>query len=65
MFVLEIFSFGGPKKWLLVTLDRWSSYTDTRCIVWELAGVDSMLVVLDKWLSYKGGRLTRFDCRPY
>ena len=54
------FSFGGQKKWSLVALDRWSSYTVT--IVWELAWADSALVVLDKWLSCRGGRLSKFDC---
>ena len=54
------FSFRGQKKWLLVALDRWSSYTVT--IVWELAWVDSAMVILDKWLTYRGGRISRFDC---
>ena len=48
------------KEWLLVALDRWSSYTIT--IVWEFAWVDSALVALAKWSSYRGGRLNRFDC---
>ena len=48
------------KKWLLVALDRWSSYTVT--IVWEFAWADSPLVVLDEWSSYRSGRLNRFDC---
>ena len=52
---------GEKKKWLLVTSDRWSSYTVTT--VWELAWADSALVVLDEWLSYRGGRISRFDCR--
>ena len=30
------FSFGGQKKWLLVALDRWSSYTVM--IVWDWLG---------------------------
>ena len=55
-----LFSFGRQKKWSLVALDRWSSYTVT--IVWEFAGVDSALVVLDEWSSYGGGCLNRFDC---
>ena len=40
------FSLEGQKKWLLVALDRWSSYTVT--IVWELAWADSVLVILGK-----------------
>ena len=43
-------SFGRQKKWLLVALDRWSSYTVT--IVLEFAGADSALVVLDECSSY-------------
>ena len=43
------FHLGDKKKWSLVALDRWSSYTAT--IVWELAWADSVLVVLDKWPS--------------
>ena len=53
------FSFGGQKKWLLVLLDRGSSYTVT--IVWELAWADSALVILDEWLSYRDGQASRFD----
>ena len=49
------------KKWLLVALDRWSSYTVT--IVWGLALADSALVILDEWLSYRGGRIGRYDCK--
>ena len=62
MVVLDsfFFSFGGRKKWSLVVLDRWSSYTVT--IVWELAWADSPLVVLEEWSSYGGGRISRFDC---
>ena len=48
------------KKWLLVMLDRWSSYTVT--IVREIAWADSVLVTKEKWLSYRGDRLNRFDC---
>ena len=55
-----IFSFGRQKKWSLVALDRWSSYTIT--IIWEFAWADSALVVLDEWSSYRGGRLGRCDC---
>ena len=40
------------KKKLLVTLDRWLSYTVT--IKGEFAWADSALIVLDKWLSYRG-----------
>ena len=54
------FSFGKQKKWLLVALDRWSSYTVT--IVWEFAWADSALVVVDEWSSYRGGCLSRFNC---
>ena len=48
------------KKWSLVALNRWSSYTVTN--VWELAWADSALVVLDEWLSYRGDCLNMFDC---
>ena len=48
------------KKWLLVMLDRWSSYTVT--IVREIAWADSVLVTKEKWLSYRGDHLNRFDC---
>ena len=54
------FSFGKQKKWSLVTLDRWLSYTVTT--VWELAWAYSALVVLDELSSYRGGCLNRFDC---
>ena len=54
------FSFGRQKKWSLVALGSWSSYTVT--IVWEFALADSALVVLDKWSSYRGGHLNRFGC---
>ena len=43
----RFFSFGEQKKWLLVALDSWLSYTVT--IVWELARADLVLVVLDEW----------------
>ena len=46
LFQTGFFPFGGQKKWLLVTLGRWLSYTVT--IVWELAWADSALVVLDE-----------------
>ena len=60
MVVLDwFFSFERQKKWLLVALDKWSSYTVTT--VWEFAWVDSALVDLDKWSSYRGGCLNRFD----
>ena len=55
------FHLGDKKRWSLVALDKWSSYTVT--VVWELAWADSALVVLDEWSSYGGGRLSRFDCR--
>ena len=48
------FSFRRQKKWLLVALGRWSS--------WTFAWADSALIVLDEWSSYRGGRLNRFDC---
>ena len=54
------FSFGRQNGWLLVALDRWSSYTVT--IVWDFPWADPVLVVLDKWSSYSGGCLNRFDC---
>ena len=57
---MDYFSFGRQKKWSLVTLDRWLSYTVT--IVREFAWAYSELVVLDDSSSYKGGRLNRFDC---
>ena len=60
MGVLDRFFFIWGRKWLLVELDRWSSYTIT--IMWELAWTDSALVFLDKWLSYRGGYITRLDC---
>ena len=55
----SFFSFGRQKKWSLVVLDRWSSYTVT--IVWELAWADSALVAIDECSSYRGGRLSRFN----
>ena len=58
-FIQVFFSFGRQKKWSLVVLDRWSSYTVT--IVWEFAWADSLLVVLDEWSSYRGGCLNRSD----
>ena len=61
MVVLEgYFSFGRQKKWSLVALDRWLSYTVT--IVREFAWADSELVFLDDSSFYRGGRLNRFDC---
>ena len=57
------FISGEKKKWPLVALDRWSSYTVP--IVWEFAWADSTLVVLDEWSSYRGGRLNRFDSILY
>ena len=57
------FSFGRQKKWLLVVIGRWSSYTIT--IVWEFAWADSALVVLDVWSSYRCDRLNRFDCNVF
>ena len=42
----RLFSCWRQKKWSLITLDRWSSYTVT--IVWEFAWADSVLVVLDE-----------------
>ena len=56
-----LFHLGDKKKWLLVALDKRSSYTVT--LVWELGRADSALVVLDEWLPYRGGCLSRFDCR--
>ena len=41
------FLLGDKKKWSLVALGRWSSYTVT--IVWGFACADSALVVLDEW----------------
>ena len=51
----QVFSFGRQKRWPLVALDSWLSYTVT--IVWEFA-----LVALDKCLSYRSSCLNRFDC---
>ena len=56
LYCIEIFSgcFRGlfflwetKKKWSLVALDRWLSYTVT--IVREFAWADSELVVLQRW----------------
>ena len=52
MFKTGFFSFARQKKWLLVVLDRWLSYTVT--IVWIFAWTDSALVVLEEWSSYRG-----------
>ena len=57
----QVFFIWGTKKWSLVTLDGWSSYTVMNA--WEFAWVDSALVVLDEWLSYGGSYLSSFDCR--
>ena len=54
------FFMWGTKKWSLVALDRWSSYTVT--LVWEFAWADSASVVLDKWSFYRGGHVSRSDC---
>ena len=55
----EVFFFiWETKKWSLVTLDRWLSYTVT--VVWGFALTDLSLV-LDKWLPSRGGCLNRFD----
>ena len=64
MVVLDGFFFiwETRKKWSLVALDWWLSYTVM--IVWKFAWVGSALVILDKWLSYRGGRLSRFDFIP-
>ena len=53
------FLFWRRKKWSLVALDRWLSYTVT--IVREFAWADSELVFLDDSSFYRGGRLNRFD----
>ena len=55
----RVFFIWKTKKWSLVALDRWSSFTKTT--VWEFAWTDSVLVVLDEWSCYKGGCLNRFD----
>ena len=60
VFLDRFFSFGIQKKWLLVALDMWLSYTVMA--VREFALADSGLVVLDKWSSYRGGPLNRFYC---
>ena len=60
MVVLDRFFFiWETKKWLLVVLDRWLSYTVTTA--WKFPWADSALVILDDWSSYRGGRLNRFD----
>ena len=60
MVVLDRFFFiWETKKWLLVVLDRWLSYTVTTA--WKFPWADSALVILDDWLPYRGGRLNRFD----
>ena len=46
-------SFGRQKKWSLIALKGWSTYTVTT--VWEIAWADSVLVVLDECSSYRGG----------
>ena len=57
---MTFFSFGRQKKWSLVALDRWPSYTVT--MVRGFVRVDSAFVVLDKGSFYGGGHLNRFDC---
>ena len=56
----RFFLFGRQKKWSLVALDRWSSYTVM--IAWAFACADSALVVLEEWWFDRDGRLNRFDC---
>ena len=46
------FHLGDKKKWSLVALDGWSSYTKT--ILQEFDWADTALVILDQWLSYRG-----------
>ena len=41
------FNLGDKKKWSLVVVDMWLSYTVT--IVWEFVWANSALFVLDKW----------------
>ena len=51
----RLFSFGRQKKWLLVKLNKWSSYTVM--IVRQLPWVDSALVVWDEcWLIVRALR---------
>ena len=50
----QTFLIWEKKKWSLVALDRWSSYTVT--ILWKFAWRTQ------DWLSYRGGCLDRFDC---
>ena len=73
----RFFSLGRQKKWSLIALDRWSSYTVmivweftvmilwefTVMIEWEFARADSALVVLDEWSCDRSGCLNRLDCR--
>ena len=56
----QVFFIWGTKKWSLVALDKWSSYTVTT--VWELTWTNSALVVLGECSSYRDGRLSSFDC---
>ena len=55
----HVFLILVQKKWLLVTFNRWSSYSVTD--VWKLGSADPALVLLDEWLSYRGGCISRFD----
>ena len=41
------FNLRDKKKWLLVVLDMWLSYTVT--IAWEFVYANSALFVIDKW----------------
>ena len=56
MVISESFFHLGTKKWFLVALDKWLSYTST--IVREPTWEESVLVVLDEWSSYRWS----FDC---
>ena len=60
LFRQGFFFISETRKWLLVALDRWLSYTVM--IVRKLSWADSALVILGEWLSYREGCLSRFDC---
>ena len=51
---------GDKRKWSLVALKWWSSYT--LMVICEFTWAETALAILDKWLSYRGGCLNMFDC---
>ena len=46
LFYTGSFFIWETKKWFLIWIDRWQSYTVT--VVWKFPWADSALVVLDK-----------------